>query len=183
MEILNGKNIDRLNFQNSLIRIADVQNFEGPLLTLFENTLDKHLYLFDWVDRDSQFNRWIVYRCKPNILQKFIHSEISHYDLLMSDETSCYAIDIDKNLSWNNIRTIKKTNLPEAYFPQKGVFFEKSDCPNFQKLEGFIGQIKINQKKQKDLLKKIFSEGLERSIEVVKRHRKGEIVLRNAVEL
>ena len=72
METLNGKNIEKINFQNSLIRIADVQNFEGPLLTLFENTLDKHLYLFDWVDRDSQFNRWIVYRCKPNILQKFI---------------------------------------------------------------------------------------------------------------
>jgi hypothetical protein len=180
METLNGKNIERINFQNSLIRIADVQSFEGPLLTLFENTLDKHLYLFDWVDRDSQFNRWIVYRCKPNILQKFIHSEISHFDLLMSDETYCNTIDIDKNLNWNNLRTIKKTNLPESYLPKKEVFFERPDCPNFQKIEDFINQMKINQKKQKVLLKKVFSEGLDRSLEVIKRQREADSMLRNA---
>jgi hypothetical protein len=180
METLNGKNIEKIEFQNSLIRIADVQNFEGPLLTLFENTLDKHLYLFDWVDRDSQFNRWIVYRCKPNILQKFIHSKISHYDLLMSDEVHCNTIDIDKNLNWYNTRTIKKTNLPESYLPKKEVFFEKPDCTNFQKLENFINQIKINQKKQKALLKNLFPEGLERGIDVIKRQRESELMLRNA---
>lgn len=180
MEILNGKDIEKINFQNSLIRIADVQNFEGPLLTLFENMLDKHLYLFDWVDRDSQYNRWMVYRCKPNILQKFIYSEISHYDLLMSDEAYCNTIDVDKNLNWNNIIIVKKANLPESYFPKKEVFFEKSDCPNFQKIEDFISQIKINQKKQKALLKKVFSEGLERGMGVVKRQRETESMLRNA---
>jgi hypothetical protein len=180
METLNGKNIDSLNFQHSLTRIADVQNVEGPLLTLFENTLDKHLYLFDWVDRGTQFNRWIVYRCKSNMLKKFIYSEASHYDLLMSDETYCNTIDIDKNLNWNNIRTIKKTNLPESYFPQKEVFFEKSDCPNFQEIVDFINQRKINHKKQRALLKKVFSEGLERGLEVIKRQRKADSMLRNA---
>jgi hypothetical protein len=180
METLNGKNIDSLKFQNSLTRIADVQNFEGSLLTLFENTLDKHLYLFDWVDRDAQFNRWIVYRCKPNILQRFICAEVSQYDLLMSDKTYCNTIDIDKNLSWNNIRTIKKTNLPASYFPQKDVFFKKSDCPNFQEIVGFIGHRKINQKKQRTLLKKLFSEGLERGMNVIKKQREFESMLRNA---
>ena len=122
METLNSKNIERSNLQNSLTRIADVQNFEGPLLTLFENTFENHLYLFDWVDRDSQFNRWLVYRCKPNILQKFIHLEISHYDLLMSDESSCYAIDIDKNIMWHNVQQVKKQiylnliSLKKKYF-------------------------------------------------------------------
>jgi hypothetical protein len=175
METLNGKNIEKIDFQNSLIRIADVQNFEGPLLTLFENTLDKHLYLFDWVDKDVQFNRWIIYRCKVNVLHKFIKSEISHYNLLMSDEYSCYTVDIDKNMNWNNVQLIAKKHLPESYLPQKEVFFEKSDCPNIQKLEEFIGQIKLNHKKQKDLVKKAFLQGLERSIGVVKRHGKREI--------
>ena len=72
MESLNGKNIKMLKFQNSLLRIVDVVNFEGPLLTLFQDTTTNNFYLFDWVDRDTLFNRWIVYRCNPDTLNQFI---------------------------------------------------------------------------------------------------------------
>ena len=89
MERLNGKNIEMLEFQSSLLRIVDVVNFEGPLLTLFQDITTNNLYLFDWVDRDTLFNRWIVYHCKPDTLNQFIKSKISHYDLFMSDESVC----------------------------------------------------------------------------------------------
>jgi|GEM_PF-1152665 len=138
METLNGKNLDNLIFKNSLTRIVDVQNFEGPLLTLFQDIITKNLYLFDWVDRDISFNRWVVYRCNPDTLNQFIKSKISHYDLFMSDESICYSIDIDKNIMWNNSQEIIKQDLSKSYLPQRDVFFEEVDCPNFKKLTEFI---------------------------------------------
>lgn len=143
MESLNGKNIEMLEFQSSLLRIVDVVNFEGPLLTLFQDITTNNLYLFDWVDRDTLFNRWIVYRCNPDTLNQFIKSKISHYELFMSDEPICYSIDIDKDIVWNNFQEIIKQDLPESYLPQKDVFFEEVDCPNVFKLNEFIaGQTK-----------------------------------------
>lgn len=138
METLNGKSIERFNFKNSLLRIADVVNFEGPLLTLFQDSITKNLYLFDWVDRDISSNRWVVYRCNLDTLNQFIKSKISHHDLFMSDESVCYLIDIDKNIVWNNSQKIIKQDLPESYLPQRDVFFEEVDCPNFKKLTEFI---------------------------------------------
>ena len=140
MESLNSKNIERLKFQNSLLRIVDVVNFEGPLLTLFQDTTTNNLYLFDWVDRDVLFNRWIVYRCNLDTLNQFIKSKISHYDLFISDESVCYSIDIDKNIVWNNSQEIIKQDLPESYLPKRDVFFEHVDCPNFLKLTEFISK-------------------------------------------
>lgn len=140
METLKGKILDNLRLQNLYVRIVDVVNFEGPLLTLFENIKNKHLYLFDWVDRDSQCNRWLVYRCNPTSLDKFINEKISHFELFHSDEPYCFVVDIDKNLNWNNLQQIEKNNLPVNYLPSKEDFFEKYDCPNFIKLEKYVNQ-------------------------------------------
>ena len=142
MRTLSSKPYD-LKLQNSLIRLVDIVNFEGPLLTLFENSHNKDLYLLDWVDRDSQFNRWLIYRCTPIMLNKFIKGAISHLDLLLSDEAYCYTVDIDKNLIWHNLQKIEKRNLPDSYFPEKDVFFEAGDVPNLPKLTAIIHQSKI----------------------------------------
>lgn len=138
METLKGKILDYHLLQNLFVRIIDIVNFEGPLLTLFENIKNKHLYLFDWVDKDSQFNRWLVYRCNPTILDKFINEKNSHFELFHSDEPYCFIVDIDKNLNWNNLQKIEKDNLPISYHPSKEDFFEKCDCPNFNKLEQYL---------------------------------------------
>ncbi len=144
MRTLNSKPYD-IKLQNSLIRLADVVNFEGPLLTLFENSHNKHLYLLDWVDRDSQFNRWLIYRCTPISLNKFIKKTISHLDLLLSNESCCYTVDIDKNLIWHDLQKIEKRNLPDSYFPEPDVFFEAIECPNLPKLTAIIHQSKITK--------------------------------------
>ena len=44
MEILPGKKIELTQFQNRLIRIEDVEYFEGSLMTLFLNLKDSKLF-------------------------------------------------------------------------------------------------------------------------------------------
>ena len=148
METLNGKIQSNFQLQNSLVRIVDIVNFEGPLLTLFQNIKNKHLYLLDWVEKDSTYNRWLIYRCEPRTLDRFIRGQISHYDLFMSDELFCFKIDIDKYLNWNFPQKIEKIKLPPSYIPTTDTFFEKCDSPNFRKLEQFINQEKEPQKQE-----------------------------------
>lgn len=148
METLNNSILSNFNLPNSLIRIVDIINFEGPLLTLYENINNRHLYLVDWVDRDSTSNRWLIYRCNPKMLSKFIDEEISHRELFISDETYCYVIDIDNNFKWNDPRKIIKSQLPEGYIPSKDTYFEECDCPNYDKLSSFINNTRLSQKQE-----------------------------------
>jgi hypothetical protein len=148
METLNSDILSNFNLQNSLNRIVDIVNFEGPLLTLYENINNRHLYLIDWVDRDSTSNRWLIYRCNPKMLIKFIDEEISHRELFISDETYCYVIDIDSNFKWHNPQKIAKIQLPEGYIPLNNTYFEKCDCPNYDKLCSFINNVRLSQKQE-----------------------------------
>jgi hypothetical protein len=152
MEILNGKKIPQQDLQNLLVRVADLVNIEGPLLTLYLHA-NKQLYLCDWVDRDNNHNRWLLYRTQAATLQQFVEGKISHHDLLFADELTVYKIDIDRQLNWQNGQKIEKKALPNNYLPQKDVFFDKADCPNFARLMAFISpQKRVLQTENYDLV-------------------------------
>jgi hypothetical protein len=146
MENLNGKTIAHQEFQNLLIRVADVVNIEGPLLTLFLHT-NRQLYLFDWVDRNLDSNRWLVYRTNRSLLNRFLNKEISHYDLLMSDESFVLSVDIDSKLNWNNCQQVAKKALPKRYLPLRDIVFEKNDCPNYPRLSAFLTPVRSLSKR------------------------------------
>jgi hypothetical protein len=139
METLNGKILD-IQLQNSFVRVVDIMNFEGPLLTLFQDKNNNSLYLFDWVDKNNEYNRWLVYLCDPFKLKEYINGKISHFDLFMSNDSYCYKIDIDENINWSQPQFILKKDLPASYYPSKTSFFEKSDCPDFNTVEQLLDQ-------------------------------------------
>ena len=138
MEKLNGKVADIAILKNMLVRIVDIMNFDGPLLTLFLNIKNHKAYLFHWVDVDETNNRWLLYQCNASSLDKFLKSEISHLELLMSDERFCYVIDIDDDLNWNSPLIVEKTKLPINYLPKQNIFFDEVDCPNLPRLKEFV---------------------------------------------
>ena len=137
METLKGDIFAHQELQNLLIRVVDLVNIDGPLLTLYLHA-NKHLYLFDWVDRDVAANRWLIYRTNPSLLAQFIKGGISHHNLLMGGESFVFKTDIDKNLNWNSCQIIEKKDLPTGYLPPKDTLFEKEYCSNYQKLWVFI---------------------------------------------
>ena len=151
MEILtfnNNKQLDTSNF----IRIGDLSHFEGPLLTLFEELNSGHLYLFDWVDRDERYNRWLIYRASPNQLLKFIRNKISHLELFEKrPEKNIYFTDIDAgNKSFNNYGTFKIESLPKAYYPNSDNYFELSDGNNIDKIKTLIISSLSKQKSENE---------------------------------
>jgi hypothetical protein len=166
MEILKTKGNNNINFQDLLVRIVDVVNFEGPLLTLFEHKENKHIYLLDWVDRNTEVNRWLLYKSNAVVLDKFVKGSISHYDLFMSEETNSYVVDIDTQLNWRNSSMVEKKNLPINYLPKKDVFFEEYDCPNYTRLKAFIDLnilTELNNSKTQSIKKTRKSYAVEKS--------------------
>ncbi len=147
MEYLYAKKINNFELQDYLIRVVDIINFEGPLLTLYEDIVNNQFYLLDWVDRDAQFNRWLIYKTNIQVLKKYLSEDISHFDLFNAVEQYCYVVDIDENIKWTNPRKLKKDSLPENYYPLCDVYFEEDDCPNFNKLKLIIDGKSIQQEK------------------------------------
>ena len=137
---------------NNFIRIGDLSHFEGPLLTLFEELNSGHLYLFDWVDRDEKYNRWLIYRVSPNHLLHFIHNKISHLELFEKrPEKDVYFTDIDTgNKSFYNYNSYKIESIPNAYYPNSDNFFELSDCNGFDKIKSVIINSLSKQKSENE---------------------------------
>ncbi len=138
METLKGETVKSLDLKTLLIRVVDVLNYEGPLVSLFLNFKNYEIYLFDWSDKDKKANRWLIYRCQRATLNKLLEGEISYFDLMMSDEPFCYSVEIDSDQNWLNFLKIAKKDLPTKYIPSKDSFFDVVDCPDFNKLNVFV---------------------------------------------
>ncbi|MGJ1404474.1 hypothetical protein [Sphingobacterium siyangense] len=137
MENLSYINNNQLS-QDQLIRIGDIVNFEGPLMTLYQDQKYFDLYIFDWVDRDDTTNRWLAYQVDAYALNKFVNKDIQHQELFESiSDRPIYVVDIlHGNLLQNSmIRHIG--TIPEKYMPEN-IFFDEQDCPSLDKIKNAI---------------------------------------------
>lgn len=134
---------------NNLIRIGDLSYFEGPLLSLFENVRNNHLYIFDWVDRDEKSNRWLVYRVAPEALHDFIKGKISHLKLFdKRPDATIYYVDIENsnNFLYDSVLKELSEELLLEYHPNEENYFEKSDSVNFERMKALIQNALLKRK-------------------------------------
>ena len=145
-------NSNKQLYTSNFVRIGDLSYFEGPLISLFEELNSGHLYLFDWVDRDENTNRWLIYRASPNYLLQFIHSRISHLELFQRrPEKEIYFADIDSsNKLFSSYNSYSIEKLPESYIPNSDNFFELSDCNYFEKIKSVIINALSKQKSENE---------------------------------
>lgn len=137
---------------SKLLRIGDLSFYEGPLLSLFEDVARSNFYLFDWVDRDSKTNRWLIYRVSAKYLFKFLNKEISHLELFNNrPNENIFAIDIDyRNKGYHNYKATKITELPESYLPNSNNFFSIEDCNAYEKIKARLIRVLSNQKSENE---------------------------------
>ena len=123
------KNTKSLKPSNWL-RIGDLSNFEGPILTLFQDLESNHLFLYDWVDRDKTHNRWMIYTVYADKLNQFLNKEISHFDLFQERPTEAiYVSDMDnRGMNFSQYPILELVEVPEEYVPSKENYFEEGDC-------------------------------------------------------
>ena len=72
------KNVKGFDIQfdfSNFKKIADLICFEGPLLSHYVSSKGDD-YLFYWVDRDDNDNRWMVLRVSLASLQKYMAGDV-----------------------------------------------------------------------------------------------------------
>ena len=98
-------------------KIADLIYFDGPFLSHYVSEKGDD-YLFYWVDKDENDNRWLVLRVSLANLQKYIDKELSLRELIETpNDGYLYSVDIDNNINYHNIKLIQPSALPEEYLP------------------------------------------------------------------
>jgi len=144
------KKINTTNF----VRIGDLSYFEGPLLSLFQESKSGHFYIFDWVDRDNKFNRWIIYRIKPEYISKYLSGKLSHLDLYKNRQDKVYFTDIDSHhKSYYHYDAYQVKKLPKSYIPNSNNFFELLDSNAFEKIKSVIEDSFSRQKLENEYSK------------------------------
>ena len=114
---------------SSFRKIADLIYFDGPLLSHFVSSKGDD-YLFYWVDRDSQNNRWLVLRVSLASLQKYIGKKITLLELIENpNDGYLYSVDVDNDIHYHDIKLVQPSAIPEDYLPEADSYYEFEPVP------------------------------------------------------
>lgn len=110
-------------------KIADLIFFEGPLLSHYVSDKGDD-YLFYWVDRDEQDNRWLVLRVSLSSLQKYMAKDISLRQLIEApNDGYLYQVDVDNDINYHDVKLVQPADLPEEYLPTIDSYYEFEPIP------------------------------------------------------
>lgn len=142
------KNTKSLKPSNWL-RIGDLSNFEGPILSLFQDLESNYLFLYDWVDRDQTHNRWMIYTVYADKLNQFLNKEISHFDLFQQRPTEAvYVSDMDnRGMNFSQYPILELVEVPEDYVPSKENYFDEGDCVGEERIRLVVSKTTENNQK------------------------------------
>jgi hypothetical protein len=142
MENIKAYEIEGKELSKILRRIGDLINLDGPMLSLFIDEKNQDLYLFDWVDSDSDFNRWLIYKVSLKNIQDFLEKKISYKKLFLNSVGEFYYTDIHKSkLLALNIRCI--SGIPDRYKPNSDTFFDETDSKNLKNINELISNLPV----------------------------------------
>lgn len=135
METLKTYNNSAIDLKNSLLRVGDLINLDGPLLSLFLDSRDSNLYVFDWLESTRKSNRWLVYKVEAKLIDQFINQKMSYRTLfnIAIKNSSYYYADII-NSKETEYSLFEISQIPEDYFPTEDVYFEKNDAKDFDQI-------------------------------------------------
>jgi hypothetical protein len=142
MKQANQHNDREVDLKSSLLRVGDLINLEGPLLSLFLDNRNNDLYIFDWIESKDKVNRWLVYKVSAKVLNSFIHREISYkelFNLYLKDANYYYADIINSKESEYSLH--KLDDIPIDYFPTEDIFFEENDAKNITQIIRIVNRI------------------------------------------
>lgn len=157
MRRIEGYNID---YDFSCFRkIADLIYFEGPFLSHYvsQNGDD---YLFYWVDRDNNDNRWVVLRVSLANLQKYIGKEITLRELIEHpNDGYLYVVDVDDDIHYHNVMLVQPSALPDEYLPETDSFYAFEPVPTGNAEELMTYELTIPYKERTRLEEVLYKIG------------------------
>lgn len=149
MKQLEGFDI-KFDFSN-FKKIADLVYFDGPFLSHYVSGKGDD-YLFYWVDKDERDNRWLVLRINLADLQKYIDKELTLRELIAHpNDGYLYAVDIDNEIQYHNVKLVQPAALPEEYLPDTDSYYAFEPKPTLEANELMTYELTIPYKERRRL--------------------------------
>ena len=127
MKKIEGYNID-FDF-SKFKRVADLIYYDGPFLSHYVSDKGDD-YLFYWVDKSEDANRWLVLRVNLAQLQRYISGELALRQLIeQPNDGYLYSVDVDDNLRFHNVRLLQPSSLPADYLPDEDSYYAFEPIP------------------------------------------------------
>jgi hypothetical protein len=109
---------------SNLHLVADLEYFEGPLLSLYRDDAGKN-YLYHWCDVNETHNRWLVVPCSNRAIERFVRTEVTLLELINKpSEPFVYCVDINGEGSYDNVWLMSPKYIPENYLPDTDVVYD-----------------------------------------------------------
>ena len=145
-------------------KIADLIYFDGPFLSHYVSGKGDD-YLFYWVDKDENDNRWLVLRISLANLQKYIDKELSLRELIETpNDGYLYSVDIDNNINYHNIKLIQPSALPDEYLPETDSYYAFEPIPTLDANELMTYELTIPYKERRRLEELLLKVGFPVSV-------------------
>jgi len=107
-----------------LIKVSDLIYFDGPLLSHYTSERGDN-YLYYWVDVDDTYNRWLIIRTDILSIQQYLDKKNPLYSIVSNpNDGFVYAVDIDSDAVYHNVKVIKINDLPENYLPSPESYYD-----------------------------------------------------------
>lgn len=102
--------------------LANLIEFEGPLLSVFKARKNKYLYY--WCDCNGESNRWMICRVSQTNLIRLINKQLSLDELIPDslEDDFVYFEDVDGDGKATAVKLVNVTNVPTEYFPKEGSY-------------------------------------------------------------
>ena len=127
-----------VRFKDYLLRIGDLINIEGPLLTLFSDVRNEHLYLYDWVDSDDSANRFLIYRIAVEAVLDYINKKITHRELFSRAIDGRYYVADIRPAEMSTYKIFRLTQLPGEYDDIETNLFDAQFSRDAEKILLFV---------------------------------------------
>lgn len=132
-------------------KVADLVYFDGPFLSHYVSGKGDD-YLFYWVDRDDTDNRWLVLRVSLANLQKYIGKKLTLRELIENpNDGFLYAVDVDNDLNYHNVKLVQPSALPEEYLPEADSYYAFEPIPTMDANELMTYELTIPYKERSRL--------------------------------
>lgn len=119
---INGIPTNKLDLKE-FRHVSDLIYFDGPILSYFQDK-DGESFLFSWVDCDDTFNRWLIIHTDFANILRYLRRDITLRSIVVEGgATNLYIVDIDADVNYHNLQSVRLSDLPKEYIPVTDVLY------------------------------------------------------------
>lgn len=120
----------------SLVRVRDLINYEGPILTEYRSPAGEP-YLYFWCDvKPGSHHCWLAFRVSKRDLLKFLSGKLSLLRLIQQSQGErVYLLEIDGEIDYKTVYLLEKDDIPQNYLPGEDSVYDP-DLSNATAVEG-----------------------------------------------